>query len=71
MCFENENAIYHCIRNLNKRLGFSKDYLRDILLRNKLKGKYSWLEFGKLRFCNWLQRIVIYESKKTFHCFIL
>ena len=56
MCFENENEIYHCIRNLNKRLGFSKDYLRDVLLKNKLKGKYSWLRVWQIKVLhNWLQ----------------
>ena len=33
MCFENKDEIRHCIRNLNKRLGFSKEYLSDILLK--------------------------------------
>ena len=47
-------ASHEEIEILNKKFSFDKKYLKNILIKNELKGNYSWLRSWQLKsLANW------------------
>ena len=51
---ENIESSYEEIEILHKKFSFDQKYLKNILIKNELKGEYSWLRRWQLKsLVNW------------------